>query len=1549
MLQNDENIVTIKCNNAELTLKLSYSDLFCEIEKTKQIINYRFKMGAKLYTLLLLMLLLSSSVFELKADDLDTNEVKRKLPLLASNSNAGKEYWFSIPPCYQEESGGFANFVRIFIICPKKTNVIVEVPGAGFFKQLTTNPNGLAVVDISPEEAQPFLHNGLQDKAPPAQIYKGKGIHVLANDPIVVYVAVRFKYTADGFLAIPVSGLGKEYVTSSVEDPGFAAGAGNHFAPWVNITTPFDNTSVVFTMGGLGGIDSKAVGTGGRILRAGQSETVRMNKGDVIVYSIAGNFQDITGSKIIANKPISVVSGHHCAQIPRGTVACDYIVEMELPAKSWGRTILVPKIPGRRYSGLVRMFASEPNTDIYRNGSYFTTVKTFGGVDNIGWVENRVWPREDPTAPKPAVFTSDKPFYIMYGNTGAGDEGPPYPVTDPFIMAMTPVEQFQNEITFCTPNAAGGELFSVNYLNVVIEADNNRLMPADFEFGVFKQEWEWQPVRSMSGLVENFAPFKMYGDTATKYYVTKNLTLPLNGVFKLRCKSRKFASYSFGYGNFDSYGYPTSVALADLTLAPDPDAPEPLFTIDCDGTVVGKVTDKPDDPTIRSGLGMVYMQQDSSYNYTFTYTDFEPGKNAISTNWKLTVDDPREDAMAILHFIDAAGNDTTVIISNVATKLDITPKTIDFGLFKEGESASNTYTLTNLSKKVVLVDTMALWRQNQGFKIEPLGWSMSVPFQINESRPIKVTFTYSPNLPKNTAIFLDSLGVGDSCRFFYLAEMQAKTGAPQILAGDYTFAPYNIRNTNPLQTEIRVSNNSETSDLIITSASALSNTFFTTSFKFNEVTASNPIVVPKKGFFTFNAFFKPTVVGNFSDSIVFTSDATGPDNITYLNGPGILANLAVNYHDWKEVRVSRPAFPIAKKDGVSSDGSKVLTFKNTGNTDNKIENMVVITASANDAAGDINSFILDDNKTPVSNFIGKFGQPQINQNDSVVREVYFLPTTTGKHKATLSFAHQAGAPVISVIEGVGILPRVDVTPSIAFGSTIVDDLKGVKKGTIKITNPVKDATGWEFGDTLNITSITAPGNEVAYDFNSWGTKGFRINLNSVKNEAGATINLAGYKLAPGNSIFIDAEFVAKSTNAETSVLTLNSDADLANSTITTTLTGSGLTQGIGLQIESGSICVGRTQTLNAVFTNTGDVDLIISNVTENRTDNDINISDLSGTFIVPAKVGMVNGTVTKKIEFSPQRRFANEQVTITYKVNIDGDSIKTSNFNLTGLKVDVSTISKDYRASNNKIEGEYGAEELVNYGNQIGYKIIVLPSPQGDISIAGLDKFDVAINYPASSIRPIIDNVNANRNTLKIEPTFANDFTIDFNTLSLDINKGSISFTVNANNGKVLSTSGELISLVFSSYFPSFSATQTNQQQPSKKFEITHSLNELDNRCFSYENHEPTRVNMEQICADLLRVPTVGLGNFALGAIAPNPVDSKGADVNFSIAFDCDVEIRIINSNSEVVAMPINGASIKAGEYKFGLPINNLSNGVYFIEMKAGNHFNQVQKLIIEK
>lgn len=796
-----------------------------------------------------------------------------QLPTLLGSTNAGNEFYFSFPPCYEEESFGGDNSVRVYIASSIRQDVRVEVLSQGFVLNKVVPANGVIEFRIPTTVGQPFMKKG-KDLAPPENVYIGAAIHVKSKAPIVVYGMTRYQYTSDGFLALPVSVLGQEYIVAAW--PQLASGGGNngyHLASLTTISAAYDNTQMTFEMGG----NKMSLTTGG--LKPGQSTTFKMMKGDVVCFSAAGNNQDISGSYIKADKPVAVVSGNQCANVPVGVVWCDFTSDMEIPIKAWGIEYHVTPIANRQNMPVTRIFAKEKDTKIYVDGKYWATITRETHLQESGFLEFRP-PNDSATGkPWPVVISSEpgKPIYVMLYNTGQADDNVP---SDPFQFVLTPLEQYPREIVFSTPGAQGGTLpFTVDYINLVYELTSTNTIPDDCEIGtVVNGKYVWNPITNKFGS----SPGQIFKvPVRGRTYAYKRLDLPGNGQYRIRART-PFGAYSYGFSSYDSYGYSSGTRVADLTKN-DTIPPKPEWTMLSNGSVnSATVEDLPTDVTMRSNLSMIYMDPDpeASFNYTFSFdknNSFISGQTSI-TDWKLTVDDPTQDAQATLFFFDCGGNSTKLEITFSPRHVSVTPSLLDFGIVKSDRPAVKSVLLSNTTDTIKTITRMQFKDGAQGFSLI----NAPLPIKLNPGESKIIEIKLQSNTEGNP---VDMLGIGDDNLFTYLTTTTARVLSPIIEVSNINFP------TTPTQQKtiqkLNLHNLGQV-DLVVTGYTPPKSPSIFNLVNWPQITAQNPLILKPDEIKSLEVEFAPDKDFTWRDSIEFECDAsfggTFRDNVAILFG-----------------------------------------------------------------------------------------------------------------------------------------------------------------------------------------------------------------------------------------------------------------------------------------------------------------------------------------------------------------------------------------------------------------------------------------------------------------------------------------------------------------------------------------------------------------------------------------------------------------------------------------------------------------------------------------
>ncbi len=302
-------------------------------------------------------------------------------------------------------------------------------------------PAGAAVIVELPYEAA--LSNAAYDVAEPSVMAPEGAFHVRSDQPVVVFqynplgykIGPSFAYSGDGSVLAPTHTWGLEHrVVSRAHWTDGDYGYSGSYA----LTARYDGTVVTLEPSATGGV----VLAGGGVAADGTGR-VTLDAGDVlqVVTDSAGgepDASDLTGTRVLASKPVQLIGGHKCTNVPFDMAACDHLEEVIPPLSALGRehVVAAPLIPSGGpvpKDQMVRITAAEDNTSLeYEPAQPGAPVElAFAGE----YVE--LGPLNDDF-----VITSSAPVVVtqyMLGQTAGGNVG------DPALLSRAPVEQFRSE------------------------------------------------------------------------------------------------------------------------------------------------------------------------------------------------------------------------------------------------------------------------------------------------------------------------------------------------------------------------------------------------------------------------------------------------------------------------------------------------------------------------------------------------------------------------------------------------------------------------------------------------------------------------------------------------------------------------------------------------------------------------------------------------------------------------------------------------------------------------------------------------------------------------------------------------------------------------------------------------------------------------------------------------------------------------------------------------------------------------------------------------
>jgi len=400
----------------------------------------------------------------------------------ASLDSRGTDFWLAFPQNY---TGNAAQF-SIFLSADEPTDVEISIPGLSFLDSVPV-PAGETIKYLLPRDVEVRLYDNVSEN----------GVNISSPVEVTVYGLNRQQYSTDAYLGLPSDVLGTRYFAMGWN--GSLNGESQYL-----VTATEDNTSVQIIPSIYDNcpFDSE----------------ITLNKGQTFMHKSCAD-GDITGTEFIASAPVSVISGHECANIPTSiTLYCDHILEQVPPTTAWGTQFLVTPLAERRNGDTFRFLASEDNTQIRING-------TLSGTLAKGEFSEQLL----ETA---SFIEADKPILVAQYSNGTTFDSV---VSDPFIMLVPPYEQFLDRYTFAAPT----EGFRSNYVNVIVKSNqasrlllDDKAITPDLFSPISNTDYVYAQVPLEPG--------------------SHSLSGAVAGIFV------------YGYDRDDSYGYPGGLSLSEV-------------------------------------------------------------------------------------------------------------------------------------------------------------------------------------------------------------------------------------------------------------------------------------------------------------------------------------------------------------------------------------------------------------------------------------------------------------------------------------------------------------------------------------------------------------------------------------------------------------------------------------------------------------------------------------------------------------------------------------------------------------------------------------------------------------------------------------------------------------------------------------------------------------------------------------------------------------------------------------------------------------------------
>lgn len=399
----------------------------------------------------------------------------------ALRSYIGCEYFASPLANYQGDTSFDPETFDFRVVVTNPNTEPVEVTikqGRQLMARERIVPGGVAEIPLPWVQGLSFPFDG----SPWQSLVRADGAYrILADRPVIAaqfnpfqYASGReHSYTNDASLLLPVHALGTEHVALSYPPltAGISATEGDRFPGYValiGVTPEPARVEITPSVDVAEDAEGRWPAT-----PAGAPLAFMLARGEVALVTPAvppictqerpvfspvipgepdrGGYcyeaeHDLTGSRIVSDRPIAAFGGHACAFVPFDVAACDHLETMLAPVATWGSAFETMPLrdPETDVPNLVRIIAAYDGTEL-------TLDPPQRGVDPRAVLDRGE--HVDFMLEGPVSIASSEPVQVGQLLLGQNYRNPPLPRGDPGMTILVPAEQFRREYVFVTPSS----------------------------------------------------------------------------------------------------------------------------------------------------------------------------------------------------------------------------------------------------------------------------------------------------------------------------------------------------------------------------------------------------------------------------------------------------------------------------------------------------------------------------------------------------------------------------------------------------------------------------------------------------------------------------------------------------------------------------------------------------------------------------------------------------------------------------------------------------------------------------------------------------------------------------------------------------------------------------------------------------------------------------------------------------------------------------------------------------------------------------------------
>ena len=333
--------------------------------------------------------------------------------------------------------------------------------------QLVVSTENSLPVQFSVETSNLLFYSGITTISSPVTVnlpisslvfgasytYRNKGVHVYTTGHGSISVlAINYRTSTVGeYLAYPCpdtnSDLHEYYIVSTQTN--------RRLSEFLLVGCD-DNTTITITPTQTVSIPADVQSSSSSQVSVLQGDSHKIILHRMQTLLIGKNSVDLTGSKIVSNKPLTVISGNECSKVPSTQSGCEHLAEHIPPTSTWGHEFFLVPFGGRNVGQYYKIVSSNDVTMIMRTCNSVTTSQTLSPAGSSFTFFTSSSTYCFVVANKPILVSQIGLSRVKYNDIGG-----------PIISILPSLDQYRNRYSFFSLNTTD---FNIHQISVSVSA-----------------------------------------------------------------------------------------------------------------------------------------------------------------------------------------------------------------------------------------------------------------------------------------------------------------------------------------------------------------------------------------------------------------------------------------------------------------------------------------------------------------------------------------------------------------------------------------------------------------------------------------------------------------------------------------------------------------------------------------------------------------------------------------------------------------------------------------------------------------------------------------------------------------------------------------------------------------------------------------------------------------------------------------------------------------------------------------------------------------------